>query len=81
MERKDGPGLSSHLTEDVVLKSPVLVDPISGNADAVRVLKVLLGAMESFHVREKVELDQRVIVFLEIASGDARIEGGGMTSD
>ncbi|WP_146010364.1 nuclear transport factor 2 family protein [Acidimangrovimonas sediminis] len=75
MERKDGDALSPHLAEDVVLKSPVLVDPISGKADTVRVLKVLLGAAGTFHVRDTVELDRRVIVFLEITSGEAQIEG------
>lgn len=67
--------LSPHLAEDVVLKSPVLADPIQGKAAAIRVLKVLLATAGTFHVRETIALNRRTIRFLKIIAGDARIEG------
>lgn len=75
MQSRDGNSLQQHLSDEIVLKSPVLVDPIRGKTDANRVLNVLIAAVEQLRVGETIELDQRVIVFLEIVSGDARIEG------
>jgi ketosteroid isomerase-like protein len=75
MQSRDGNSLQQHLSDEVVLKSPILVDPIHGKTDVNRVLNVLIGALDQFRITDTIELDQRVIVFLAIVSGEARIEG------
>ncbi len=75
MHRGDPAALSAHMSEAVVLRSPILADPIHGKAAVSRLLAVLLQVADSFTVTDLVAADTRAAIFIRIRSGDITVEG------
>ena len=75
MHRGDSAALSAHMSEDVVLRSPILADPIEGKVAVSRLLAVLLQVADSFTVTDLVPADTHAAVFVRIHSGEIMIEG------
>ena len=75
MHRGDPAALPAHMSEDVVLRSPILADPIQGRVAVGRLLAVLLQVADSFTVTDLVAADTHAAVFIRIRSGDVTVEG------
>ena len=75
MHRGDSTSLSRHMSEDVVLRSPILADPVEGKAAVSKLLAVLLRVADSFTVTDLVAADTHAVVFVTIRSGDVIVDG------
>ena len=75
MHRNESEALSVHMSEDVVLRSPILPDPVQGKDAVGRLLAVLLRAAESFVVTDLIAAETHAAVFVTIRSGAVVVEG------
>ena len=75
MHRGDAAGLSAHMSQDVVLRSPILAAPVQGKAAVNQVLKMLLQVADRFVVTDLVAAESHAVVFVTITAGDVRVEG------
>lgn len=67
--------LADHMSEDVVLNSPILADPVRGKAAVAGVLAALLQVADSFEVTSIVAAERNAAVFVTIPAGDVTVEG------
>ncbi len=75
MHRGDVAGLSVHMSQDVVLRSPILADPVHGKAAVNQLLSVLLRVVDKFEVTDLVTAETNAAVFVTITAGDVTVEG------
>ena len=75
MHRGDAAGVSAHMSQDVVLRSPILADPIQGKTAVNQVLDALLRVVDSFVVTDIVAAETHAAVFATITAGDVTVEG------
>lgn len=67
--------LGEHLSDDIVLLSPFVVDPFVGRDAVVKVLAVLHSAVDSFTTEEVIAGDKRAAVMLRIMAGGIEVTG------
>lgn len=67
--------LVDHMSEDVVLNSPILAEPVRGKAAVADVLAALLQVADNFEVRSIVAAEGRAAVFVAIRAGNVVVEG------
>ncbi len=75
MHGGDADALADHMSEDVVLNSPILAEPVRGKSAVAGVLAALLHVADSFEVRSIVAAEGRAAVFVAIRAGDVVVEG------
>lgn len=75
MHGRDKTGLAEHMTDDVTLRSPIIVEPFEGKDKVLGVLSLLLDIADSFQVTNMVSGDRNAAVFVTIRAGDAEVEG------
>lgn len=75
MHGGDPAAVSAHMSEDVVLRSPILADPIQGKAAVGRLLAVLLQVVDSFTVTDLIAASTHAAVFVTIRSGEVTVDG------
>ncbi len=75
MHRRDPAALPGHMTEDVILRSPILADPVQGRTAVGRLLAVLLQVADSFTVTDLVAADSHAAVFVTIRCGAITVDG------
>ncbi len=75
MHAGDPDALAPHVSDAVVLRSPILTEPFEGRDAVQRLLALLLRATDSFEVTDMVTTDMRALVFVTIRAGDVTVEG------
>ncbi|MDQ3982442.1 MAG: nuclear transport factor 2 family protein [Actinomycetota bacterium] len=74
-ETRDIGALRDALTEDVVLRSPLIVAPFEGRAAAIELFEVLVGALEEFEIAAELRGDEGDVFWWRAAAGGREIEG------
>ena len=67
--------LGEHLSNDVVLKSPLLPDPFTGRDAVVGMLKILRSAIDTFETTDVIAEERRAAVILRIRAGETEVTG------
>jgi hypothetical protein len=67
--------LGDHLSDDVVLFSPMVSEPFVGREAVVNVLGVLHAAVDEFMTTAVIAGDTRAAVMLRIRAGDTEVTG------
>ena len=75
MQKGDKEGLEAHLAEDVVIRSPIVVEPFEGRKTGVAVLGALLSVITEFKVTDTIIGDSHAAVILAITVGDVKAQG------
>ena len=75
MQRKDLDAMLSHMTEDIVLRTPLHVDPFSGKAAIRPVVAALLDVVDRFDFRELMQGPQHVSAFFNLTVGAIELDG------
>ena len=75
MQRKDLEAMLTHMADDVILKTPLHVEPFEGK-DAVRsVVGPLLGVVDTFDFKELMQGPEHVSQYFAVAVGSAELDG------
>ncbi len=67
--------LAEHLSDDVVLNSPLLPDPFTGKEKVMGLLKVLRSAIDTFETTGIIAEERRAAVIIRIRAGEAEVTG------
>ena len=75
MHRCDPDGLAQHMSDDVVLRSPILEAPFQGKNAVLNVLRVLLRAADDFETTNIIAAERTAAVFVTIRAGEVTVDG------
>ena len=75
MHRGTPNALAQHMSDDVVLRSPILEQPFRGKERVLGVLCVLLQAADSFEVTDIVTAQHNAAVFVTMRAGEVQVDG------
>ena len=75
MHTGDKDGLKDHLAEDVILRSPIVVEPFEGRDIVLAVLGALLSVITKFEVTDTIIGDTHAAIILAIMAGDVEAQG------
>ena len=75
MQQKDLEGMLMHMSEDIVLSTPLASESFKGKAAIRPVVSALLGVVDSFDFREIMQGAQHVSTFFRITAGPHLLEG------
>lgn len=75
MQRKDLEAMLSHMTDDIVLKTPLAAEPFKGKAAIRPVVTALLGVVDAFDFREVLQGPEHVSAFFGITVGAEQLDG------
>jgi hypothetical protein len=75
MQRKDLDSMLSHMTEDVVLRTPLAAQPLHGKAALRPVVATLLRVVDRFVFREFMQGPEHAGAFFGISVGDLELDG------
>jgi ketosteroid isomerase-like protein len=74
MERKDLEAMLTHMTDDIILKTPLVAEPYKGKAAIRPVVTALLSVVDKFDFRETLQGPEHVSEFFEITVGSLHLE-------
>ena len=75
MTRKDLESMLLHISEDVVLQTPLVAEPIRGKAAIRPVVSALLGVVDRFDFRELMQGPEHVSSFFKVTVGPSELDG------
>ena len=75
MTRKDLESMLLHMSEDVVLRTPLVAEPIQGKAAIRPVVSALLGLVDRFDFRELMQGPEHVSSFFKVTVGPNELDG------
>jgi len=75
MTRKDLESMLLHMSEDVVLRTPLVAEPIRGKAAIRSVVSALLGVVDRFDFRELMQGPEHVSSFFKVTVGPNELDG------
>ncbi len=75
MQRKDLEAMLTHMTDDIILKTPLVGEPFKGKAAIRPVVEALLGVVDTFEFREIMQGPQHVSAFFGITVGSNELDG------
>ena len=75
MTRKDLESMLLHMSEDVVLRTPLVAEPIRGKAAIRPVVSALLGVVDRFDFRELMQGPEHVSSFFKVTVGPNELDG------
>jgi hypothetical protein len=75
MQRKDLEAMLSHMTEDIVLETPLLEEPVRGKPALRTVVGALLAIVDSFDFQELMQGPSHVASFFVVRIGPERLDG------
>ena len=75
MERKDLESMLTHMTEDIVLETPLRAEPVRGKAELRTVVRALLGIVDSFDFQELMQGPTHVSSFFVVRIGPEQLDG------
>lgn len=75
MQQGDREAMLSHMSDDIVLKTPLAAEPFRGK-DAIRpVVTALLSVVDQFDFREVLQGPEHVSAFFGITVGSEQLDG------
>ena len=75
MQRKDLETMLAHMSETVVLNTPLLAEPVRGKPAIRQVVGALLGAVDTFDFQEIMEGPRHVSSFFKVKIGQNTLDG------
>jgi hypothetical protein len=75
MTSKDLDSMLLHMSEDVVLRTPLVAEPIQGKAAIRPVVSALLGVVDRFDFREIMQGPEHVSSFFKVTVGPNELDG------
>ena len=75
MQRKDLEAMLTHMTDDVVLKTPLVAEPFRGKAALRPVVEALLAVVDAFEFHEVMQGPQHVSSFFRVTVGSVELDG------
>jgi len=75
MTAKDFEAMLPHMADDMVLKTPLVADPIIGKAAIRPIVEALLGVVDRFQFREIMQGPEHVAVFFGLTAGAEVLDG------
>jgi hypothetical protein len=75
MQRKDLAAMLTHMTDDVVLKTPLVAEPFRGKAALRPVVEALLGVIDAFEFHEVMQGPRHVSSFFRVTVGSVELDG------
>lgn len=75
MARKDLETMLSHMTDDIILKTPLVAEPFKGKAAIRPVVEALLGVVDKFDFREIMQGPEHASAFFGITVGANELDG------
>ena len=75
MQRKDLEAMLTHMTDDVVLKTPLVAEPFRGKAALRPVVEALLAVVDAFAFHEVMQGPQHVSSFFRVTVGSVEVDG------
>ena len=75
MRRKDLDAMLTHMTDDIVLKTPLGAEPFRGKEAIRPVVTALLGVVDAFDFRETLQGPEHVAAFFGITVGPHELDG------
>src|SRR6516162_6248022 len=75
MTRKDLQSMLLHMSEAVVLRTPLVAEPIRGKAAIRSVVSALLGVVDRFDFREIMQGPEHVSSFFKVTVGPNELDG------
>ena len=75
MQRKDLEAMLTHMTDDVVLKTPLVAEPFRGKAALRPVVEALLRVVDAFAFHEVMQGPQHVSSFFRVTVGSVELDG------
>src|SRR4051812_15308623 len=75
MQRKDLEGMLIHMTDDIVLRTPLAAEPLKGKAALRPVVAALLGVVDRFTFREFLQGPEHAAAFFHITVGGVELDG------
>jgi ketosteroid isomerase-like protein len=75
MTRKDLESMLLHMSEDVVLRTPLVAEPIQGKAAIRPVVSALLGVVDRFDFREIMQGPEHVSSFFKVTVRPNELDG------
>ena len=75
MQRKDLEAMLSHMASDVVLNTPLVVEPVRGKEAIREIVRPLLELVDTFDFREIMQGPEHVSSFFKITVGTIELDG------
>ena len=75
MQRKDLEAMLTHMTDDVVLKTPLVAEPFRGKTAVRPVVEALLAVVDAFDFHEIMQGPQHVSSFFRVTVGSVELDG------
>jgi hypothetical protein len=75
MQRKDADAMLAHMADDIILKTPLVAEPVKGKAAIRPVVEALLGVVDKFDFREIMQGPRHVSAFFGITVGSNELDG------
>jgi hypothetical protein len=75
MQRKDSEAMLIHMADDVILKTPLAVEPFKGKAAIRPVVEALLGVVDKFDFRERMQGPEHVSQYFGVTVGSNELDG------
>jgi len=75
MRRKDLAAMLTHMADDVILKTPLHVDPFRGKTAIGPVVEALLKVVDRFDFRERMQGPEHVSQYFGVTVGSQELDG------
>ena len=75
MQQKNLEAMLSHMTDDVVLNTPLVAEPINGKAAIQQIVEPLLEVIDVFDFREIMRGPEHVSSFFKATVGTIQLDG------
>jgi hypothetical protein len=75
MQRKDLEAMLSHMASDVVLHTPLVVEPARGKEAVREIVRPLLELVDTFDFREIMQGPEHVSSFFKVTVGTIELDG------
>jgi SnoaL-like domain len=75
MQRKDPEAMLIHMADDVILKTPLAVEPFKGKAAIRPVVEALLGVVDKFDFRERMQGPEHISQYFGVTVGSNELDG------
>jgi hypothetical protein len=75
MQRKDLAAMLAHMADDVILKTPLHVEPFKGKAAITPVVEALLGVVDKFDFKEMMQGPLHVSQYFGVTVGSVELDG------
>lgn len=75
MQSKDLEAMLTHMTDDVILKTPLVDEPFKGKAAIRPVVEALLSVVDKFDFREMMQGPEHVSEYFKVTVGSIELDG------